>query len=350
MFQHVHDLLNKEHLQSLVVDFVQQYSRKDMLNLLADALRLMPQLQSLEILNKWEGMKGTPLTELHSKSVRYLRLDHPIPATFDMPALQNLSATHTVFHDYDNNIRLENLKQLTMNPSSLSNSRKPLERHKVYRRLTSLEALRCFNYIPDEDFILICNTCTMLTELTIEHNMRLSRSSVLNHLSNLTHLRSFSIGSIQGPDKLVFDLKKATDLKYLRLNTKSIDPTSILHLPDSIITLELRITSNTERSLMSALTSSMTQLTNLTILRDWVDCSPVEALKLLPHLTQLEVLKFVGGKFEKSSLLSMPAPMYRLRRLQFERCELESRHLEGLEEKFPHLKYLDFKSCENDSG
>uniref|UniRef100_A0A182FVR9 Uncharacterized protein n=1 Tax=Anopheles albimanus TaxID=7167 RepID=A0A182FVR9_ANOAL len=57
-----------------------------------------------------------------------------------------------------------------------------------------------------------------------------------------------------------------------------------------------------------------------------------------------------GGFFGESCLLDMNTPMYRLRKIRFNSCQLDSKHLKGLHEKLPKLKELEFENCQLKSG
>ncbi|XP_035788351.1 uncharacterized protein LOC118464799 isoform X1 [Anopheles albimanus] len=346
-----------QHLHTLTVDIAYCECIKEMLKLFNSVIRRLPQLHSLALLGEQTSeQEEKPWVELHSKTVRNLVLTTALPAVFEMPALQTLTTAHPTIHQIAYNFPLENLKELTFKNPLNSLEHFGFEPDiDVYRRMANLETLRYNDDIKEEEFLAVCLNCTMLKELAIMCKLPISQQKVFNHLTKLTNLRRLSLQDIAMPGTVICDFVKLSKLEYLHLGNESVENNLVLNLPQSITSVKLEITPQNERSLMRAITSSLTELKMLSIHipndNDYVDDhAPVVTLRLLPLLASLEVVEFSGGCFSKSCLLNMSTPMPRLRKLSFIQSMLGARNLKGLDDKFPKLKALEFRRCRIKSG
>lgn len=334
------------------------FSSLDIWITFANAIPLMEQLHTL-YLKSYASSFVYPYNVapiVRSNSLRHLTVDKVFPVTADMPALATyegpLSALHRLGPNMPRN-QFEMMHKLSITDSEYSNKWMANDYREFFRRLPNIQTIK---YMCDESgngFTTAMSEASNTLQELVCGTRDISSFHLLSNLTSLRRLELYSDNWSSAPVTGSYDLSKLTKLEELDLGNLSVKRSFIQNLPNSITNLKLLITHQSERSLMRAITSSMPLLKELRIELKYFNqpnYAPMVTLRFLPLLKRLEKFECSGGFFGESCLLDMNTPMYRLRKLRFNSCQLDSKHLKGLHEKLPKLKELEFENCRLKSG
>ncbi|XP_049542337.1 uncharacterized protein LOC125955283 [Anopheles darlingi] len=315
---------------------------------IVETIPLMPQLGTLKLEDhdRRTRLQDT-LPTLRSQTLKHLVMRTNFKFGIDVPQLQSFDGLLPVLDrsiDSRQPLVITSLKHLTIREerydigSKTTVTRGP----SIIRLLPSIESMVWEDDILDDEiFLAICEACTMLTDLKFTCSVWLSKIGIFSNLLKLTNLRKFSIESLCTDDEspLHLDFSSLTKLEKLAIVESGVDS---LILPKSVKSLQLVVDKENKQRMRKTIINCSKQLIELgLVFVDWYNSEqkiPIETLRILPQLTNLETLEFTCGFFTKSTFLCLKSPMDRLRTLKLERDCVDTRRFLGLKEKFPNLK------------
>ncbi|ETN58250.1 hypothetical protein AND_010167 [Anopheles darlingi] len=315
-----------------------------------DAIPSMTQLRSLGALDvitvrhkNYQDIRQENIPLIRSRSIQELTMYCKYKYTIDMPELKvfkgALSGLILPDGGDGESLVLAKLQHLSVTVESWQSVGQSF-----FRRIPNVVKIEWDIPVTDGIFLAMCNALPSLIEARFSKELVLSRRHLLDELSRLTQLRRLSFYLINMQHDVFLDLSKLTLLEELDLGFTHLMPITLLSLSKTIKKFGVHITGDNKQSLMEIIARNLTQLTELRLA-----CYPAplstSVLNALPSLEQLEVLVFSHGQFTQSFFLEMKAPMRRLHTLRFQHCQLESKQLLGLQDKFPNLKNPEFVEC-----
>ncbi|XP_035786146.1 uncharacterized protein LOC118463594 [Anopheles albimanus] len=284
--------------------------------LVAEALPQMTQLRSFVLIDCFDqdtfDLDITPT--FRSNSVRSLTIACNIKARVDMPELRSFEGNLYALNTPDECTQphaLDNLKVLIIRFNDLD---EPLRlstaaTKSIIRRLTNIEKMVFETLVEDEIFDAICENCTTLKEFAFDGGISYSNMLSLPNLTKLTNLRSVRISSLYrlqpGQKNSALDWSNLSQIEHLHLGA---DVEEALKLPKSLEKLEVVISNDSEENMIKTITSGAAHLKELKVV--FSDCrstmvydydQPLNLLRALSSLKQLEVLIFHGRRFSASS-------------------------------------------------
>ncbi|XP_049545657.1 uncharacterized protein LOC125957191 isoform X2 [Anopheles darlingi] len=390
-----------EHINSLQLDIMSCSSQLAILAIL-NGITLMPKLRSLSFDNCSSPYYNLPI--LRNATINHLKMRDLCVFPFDMPELQSFEGPASALAQPNQPLVYNNLKHITITellmfyrtiPTRWAHVHMPeiqsfqgplyalaqldtIAQPKVFAKLKRVTLTDCLMRFENKsslhrlarvetlhlsidainDWFLpaVCEACPALQHLYFDYPWLDIYPATLRQLSKFVNLRHLVISSIETSYTLAvgfdYGLSQLTQLELLDLGSHILQDPSLKHLPKSIRSLTVHITSANEASVIETITGTLTQLKKLRLI--YPGRQPFSApaatlivdkqtLKLLHLLAQLEVLVFDNVKFTESAFLDMEAPMHQMRELLFVRCDLDRNHIRGCREMFPNLKKIVFR-------